>query len=349
MDNILLFLSQSGEKKFSNFVFTQPGLFLEVSKTMNDSSYFILALKNGDINTVRQIRKADLHNHFVLGGNREYIKQRTGFDIFPIKRPLHSMDEMHIWANENIGNRFDSKEMRQLLIEATFIQAKQDGVSILEIGEDVWGLGAYFNNDIDELITTFQKANDSIAPDIELRLQIGLSRHCSIDYLLACLKPFWGRKEFYSIDLYGDEFAQPIKNFIPIYQKAKENGLKLKAHIGEWGTAEDVVKGIKLLSLDEVQHGIAAAASDKAINCLLEHKIRLNITPSSNVLLGRTANIKEHPIAKLYRAGVDVTINSDDILIFDSDVSNEYLLLYNNNVLSAEELDDIRINGLRRL
>ncbi|MDF2503037.1 adenosine deaminase [Clostridium sp.] len=316
---------------------------------MNDSSNFILALKNGDINAIRQIRKSDLHNHFVLGGNREYIKQRTGFDIFPIKQPLHSMDEMHVWANENIGNRFDSRKMRQLLIESTFIQAKQDGVSILEIGEDVWGLGAYFNNDIDELITTFQKANASIAPDIELRLQIGLSRHCCIDYLLACLKPFWGRKEFYSIDLYGNEFARPIETFIPIYQKAKENGLKLKAHIGEWGTAEDVVKGIKLLSLDEVQHGIAAATSDKAINYLLEHKIRLNITPSSNVLLGRVANIKEHPIAKLYRAGVDITINSDDILIFDSDVSNEYLLLYNNNVLNAEELDGIRINGLRRL
>ncbi len=210
-------------------------------------------------------------------------------------------------------------------------------------------LATYFHNDIDELIDAFKSVNDRIAPHIELRLQIGLSRHCSIEYLQSCLEPFWGREEFYSIDLYGDESAQPIENFIPIYRKARENGLRLKAHIGEWGTAEDVIQGIKLLSLDEVQHGIAAAESDAAVEYLVKHKIRLNITPTSNVLLSRTASIKTHPIAKLYGAGVDVTVNSDDILIFDSDVSKEYLLLYNNGVLGAEELNRIRLNGLRHL
>ena len=79
----------------------------------------------------------------------------------------------------------------------------------------------------------------------------------------------------------------------------------------------------------------------------MNNKIRLNIVPSSNVLLGRVSEIKNHPIKELYRAGVDVTINSDDILMFDSDVSKEYLRLYKNKVLTAEELDDIRLNGLK--
>ena len=316
---------------------------------MDHSSKFIWALENNDIETIRQIPKSDLHNHFVLGGSRAYIKSRTGFDIWPITKPLFTMDQMHNWSDKNMGARFDTEQMRRLLIEAAFVQAKQDGVTVLEIGEDVWALATYFHNDIDELIDAFKSVNDRIAPHIELRLQIGLSRHCSIEYLHSCLEPFWGREEFYSIDLYGDESAQPIENFIPIYRKARENGLRLKAHIGEWGTAEDVIQGIKLLSLDEVQHGIAAAESDAAVEYLVKHKIRLNITPTSNVLLSRTASIKTHPIAKLYGAGVDVTVNSDDILIFDSDVSKEYLLLYNNGVLGAEELNRIRLNGLRHL
>lgn len=315
---------------------------------INQSTEFISALNDKNVAAIKQVAKADLHNHFVLGGNRDYIKNKTGFNILPIGHTLHSMDEMHDWTNKNIGNRFESREMRQLLIEATFIQAKQDGVAILEIGEDVWALGAFFDNDVDMLIDAFESAHKRIAPNIELRLQIGMSRHCGTDYLLTCLEPFWGRKEFYSIDLYGNELAQPIENFVPIYKKAKEHGLRLKAHIGEWGSAEDVINGIKLLSLDEVQHGIAAAASDSAIDFLLKHQVRLNITPTSNILLGRVEHIKEHPIAKLYRAGVDVTINSDDILIFNSDVSKEYLSLYTNNVLSAEELDSIRLNGLRK-
>ena len=66
----------------------------------------------------------------------------------------------------------------------------------------------------------------------------------------GCLKHFWGHPEFYSIDLYGDELVQPIENFIPIYRRAKEEGLCLKAHIGEWGTAEDVVRGVEALRLD---------------------------------------------------------------------------------------------------
>ncbi|MGN0204749.1 MAG: hypothetical protein ACI4BB_09405 [Coprococcus sp.] len=52
-------------------------------------------------------------------------------------------------------------------------------------------------------------------------------------------------------------------------------------------------------------------------------------------------------MGQLYRSGVDVTINSDDILIFDSDVSKEYLRLYESGCLSAEELNHIRLNGLK--
>ena len=71
------------------------------------------------------------------------------------------------------------------------------------------------------------------------------------------------------------------------------------------------------------------------------------ITSTSNILLGRVADMSMHPIGKLYRSGVDVTINSDDVLIFDSDVSKEYLRLYESKCLTAEELETIRKNGLK--
>lgn len=309
---------------------------------------FTEALKSGDSENKRRFPKADLHNHFVLGGSRDYLFSKTGYEIKPITKPLDSMSEMDAWSGKYIGDRFNSSEGRKLLIEATFAQAKADGVSLLEIGEDVWGLGEFFRNDIGELIATFQEANELIAPEIELRLQIGLSRHCPVDYLEDCLKHFWRHREFYSIDLYGDEQAQPIENFIPIYEKAAQNGLVLKAHVGEWGTAQDIVTAVEALHLDEVQHGIAAVQDEDVVGFLAENRIRLNITPSSNVLLGRAPDMAHHPIAQLYRKGVDVTINSDDVLIFDSDVSKEYFRLYQSGCLTAEELDDIRMNGLRK-
>ncbi len=307
---------------------------------------FVDALKQRNLEKIRAFPKSDLHNHFVLGGCRQYLRKTTGLKIEPVKNPISSMDEMHAWNRENLGERFETSEMRKVLIKAAFWQAQYDGIAVLEIGEDVWGLSEYFHNDIDELIEAFTTAQKEIAPNIELRLQIGLSRHCPIEYLEDCLSHFWGNKAFYSIDLYGDEFAQPIENFKSIYRRAKKEGLCLKAHVGEWGTAEDVRRAVEELDLDEVQHGIRAVHDENVVRFLADHRIRLNITPSSNILLGRVPSMSSHPIGRLYRSGVDVTINSDDILIFDSDVSKEYLRLYESGCLSAEELDSIRQNGL---
>ena len=103
-------------------------------------SDFITALKQRDLEKIKLYPKADLHNHFVLGGSRRYLQQITGVEINPIKKPLSSMDEMHAWNQANIGQTFEGTKMRKELIRATFQQAKEDGVTVLEIGEDVWGL-----------------------------------------------------------------------------------------------------------------------------------------------------------------------------------------------------------------
>ena len=71
---------------------------------------FIEALKKGNIETIRKFPKADLHNHFVLGGSRKYLLEHSGRDIRPITEPLNSMDEMHAWNGANIGNFFDTPE-----------------------------------------------------------------------------------------------------------------------------------------------------------------------------------------------------------------------------------------------
>ena len=68
---------------------------------------FADALRCGDLEAVRKCLKADLHNHFVLGGSREYLHRHLGRDIQPIKNPIHSMDEMHIWNAQNMGDYFD--------------------------------------------------------------------------------------------------------------------------------------------------------------------------------------------------------------------------------------------------
>jgi adenosine deaminase len=151
---------------------------------------------------------------------------------------------------------------------------------------------------------------------------------------------------FRSVDLYGLELARDADVFTDIYRYAKQHGLKLKAHAGEFGTAESVRHTVEVLELDEVQHGIAAAASPEVMDWLCDNGIRLNVCPTSNVRLGIVKTLREHPIRTLFDAGVSVTINTDDLMIFDQSVSEEYANLFREGVFTAAELDDIRTHAL---
>ena len=118
---------------------------------------------------------------------------------------------------------------------------------------------------------------------------------------LAC--SFLDLGAYRTLDLSGDESAQPIELFRPLYRLARDAGLRLKAHVGEWGSADDVWRAVEELELNEVQHGIAAAGSAAVMRMLADNHIRLNICPSSNVMLGRVDRLETHPIRTLYDAG----------------------------------------------
>ncbi len=111
--------------------------------------------------------------------------------------------------------------------------------------------------------------------------------------------------------------------------------------------ADDVRRAVEELELDEIQHGIAAADLPTVMRFLADNRIRLNICPTSNVMLGRVKDLATHPVRKLYDAGIRVTINTDDFLVFGRSVSEEFLGLYQAGTFTAAELDQIRLNGLR--
>jgi hypothetical protein len=95
------------------------------------------ALNTGDLLALRAIPKSDLHNHACLGGNRALVSEWAGRDIAPLKRPLASMAEMDAWIDGQLGSVFNGSKGRLRAFEAAFVQAKYDGVTRLEIGEDV--------------------------------------------------------------------------------------------------------------------------------------------------------------------------------------------------------------------
>ena len=153
------------------------------------SSPFQLALERRDLSGLRGCAKADLHVHAgVTSGDRAFLKARTGLDIAPVDGALASMDDMHAWVRGRAGDRFDRMPGRLLGIEATFVQARRDGVTRLEAGEDVWGITLH-GGSAQAVRAMLQAAHARGGPGIEWIPQLGLSRHCPPPALERWLAP----------------------------------------------------------------------------------------------------------------------------------------------------------------
>jgi adenosine deaminase len=303
---------------------------------------FQQALRAGDLEGIRRVPKSDLHNHGWAGADPAAVGEILGRRINPIDHKLASMDEMHSWAGKNFG-KVDPK-LRPQLFEAAFVRADRDGLVRFEIGDDVWAIT--LDGSAENVTNILKRAHERSAPGVEWIRQLGMSRHCRIEDIRRWMEPFLELRCYRTVDLSGDESAQPIENFKPLYHLARANGLRLKAHVGEWGDADSVRRAVEELELDEVQHGIAAADSPSVMRFLADNRIRLNICPTSNVMLGRVETLASHPIRKLFHAGVRVTVNTDDMAMFGQSVSQEFLNLYKAGCLNEIELDQIRENGL---
>lgn len=122
---------------------------------------------------------------------------------------------------------------------------------------------------------------------------------------------------------------------------AKQYGVRCKAHVGEFGTAEDVWNYVSSLELDEVQHGIKIAESPIIMDKISTLDVTFNVCPTSNIMLGVCQDYKTHPIKSMIDYGLKVTINTDDQLIFNASVTDEYMNLYKNGTLNIDELYQI--------
>ena len=304
------------------------------------------ALRSGSLAAIESYPKSDLHSHAGRGGHPHYIAAWAGVEIRPPVSPFPSLDAMQAWFDQNVKPHCSGPTGYRKRIEAAFAQAQADGITVLCMS---FGLG-----EVDSLggmkpfTRTIDALRQAFAPRVSFIPALALGRECDVQQTLTRLPEIFSDGWFRSLDLCNNEHAQPIRRFQPIYRLAKSAGLRLTAHVGEFGSADDVWEAVETLELDEVQHGVAAARSPQVLGFLARHHIRCNLCPTSNILLGVADNYVRHPIRVLFEAGVPVTVNTDDLLIFGSSVSEEYRRLYQSGCLPAESLEAVRLTGLSR-
>lgn len=310
------------------------------------SAAFIRALRAGDAKAVARIPKSDLHSHWLYGARIEAFEKYAGH---PIPRPparMSTVKEMVTWARKRLWAVFPTHlEHHKFALRASFEQAKKDGITLLEMSVDAGICAETFGGDEQKLVRSLSETHKRVAPRIRFvpELSIKGEAFVPVDFLNRCFATgYFGSLDLYAVEDTGGSYG----DYARIYRRAKKAGLKLKAHVGEFGTAALVKKAVETLELDAVQHGISAARSPSVMRWLAKKRIQLNVCPTSNVMLKRVDRMKNHPIRTLFEYGVPVTVNTDDLAIFGQSVSDEYLNLYKARVLSAEQLDSVRRTGL---
>ena len=127
-----------------------------------------------------------------------------------------------------------------------------------------------------------------------------------------------------SFGLGGPEAGVPRELFASHFARARAAGLHSVPHAGESTGPESVWAAIRCLGAERIGHGIAAATDPKLMSYLVEHRIPLEVCPTSNLRTRSVPSLAEHPLPILVAAGVAVSINSDDPPMFSTTLNQEY-------------------------
>jgi len=148
------------------------------------------------------------------------------------------------------------------------------------------------------------------------------------------------------IGLGGDEIIGPARDFVKIFDRARQHGLRTVAHAGEAADYQSILDTIKLLRAERIGHATSAMQDKSTLDLLVKKQIPLEIAPTSNLITGKyVQDIKKHPIRNYLEAGAFVTLNSDDPTLFNTSLLDEYWKLYNIMDNCFEELYSVIRNG----
>ena len=124
--------------------------------------------------------------------------------------------------------------------------------------------------------------------------------------------------------LAGDEREGHPANFAKAFRMASEAGLGITAHAGEFGGPDSVLAALEFLRVKRIGHGVRAIEDPDLVKRLADERVVLEICPGSNTALGVYSVLRFHPVNLLRRAGVRLTLNSDDPPFFNTTLGKEY-------------------------
>ncbi|MEV4500794.1 adenosine deaminase [Streptomyces klenkii] len=160
---------------------------------------------------------------------------------------------------------------------------------------------------------------------------------------IACeLKP----EGLVSFGLGGPEIGVPRPQFKPYFDRAIAAGLHSVPHAGETTGPQTIWDALVDLRAERIGHGTSAPQDPDLLAHLAEHRIPLEVCPTSNLATRAVTDLEQHPIKEMVAAGVLVTVNSDDPPMFGTDLNREYGVAARLLELDAAGVADLAKNAV---
>ncbi len=162
-----------------------------------------------------------------------------------------------------------------------------------------------------------------------------------LDELLEMEVPIIG------IGLDSAERDNPPRNFVALYERARQAGLKCVAHAGEEGPPDYIREALDLLAVDRIDHGIRCMEDEELVERLVAEQVPLTVCPLSNVRLRAVDTLPEHPLPRMLQRGLNVSVNSDDPAYFGGYIDENFRQIRAAFNLSTAQLADLAANSVR--
>lgn len=211
---------------------------------------------------------------------------------------------------------------------------------------DYWRLGLSVQKITEYMIKGKQRAYNDFG--IRSELILDLVRNHGPDVGIQRLEevtPYLG-KGVIGIGLGGSEQKFPADPYAYVYKEAKRRGFRLTAHAGEAVGSDSIWAALKKLRCERIGHGVRAKEDPQLISFLKECQIPLEICVISNVKTKVCESVESHPIKQYYEDGLMVTVNSDDPTMFNTSITQEYLVIAQKLNFTVNDIKQLTMNGI---
>ncbi|MCQ2355026.1 MAG: adenosine deaminase [Clostridia bacterium] len=148
-----------------------------------------------------------------------------------------------------------------------------------------------------------------------------------------------------AVDLAGAEALYKTEEFDDVFSLARKLGIKFTIHAGEADGAESVKKALEF-GASRIGHGVRSMSDMELAEKLVKEQIALELCPTSNLNTAIYENLSEYPLPEMMKAGIRVTVNTDNMSVSGTTVRRELTNLIETFDLTKTQVKNILLNAV---